>query len=711
MSNQQRQIFQSNSHISGKIQGYHHDRLAIVYIRQSTLQQVERHGESTKLQYALVDKAYALGWSKDKILVIDDDLGRSGANAEGRPGFQRLVAEVGLDRVGVVIGIEMSRLARSCRDWYQLLEVCALFRTLIADTDGIYDPASYNDRLLLGLKGTMSEAELHVIKQRMLEGKKSKARRGELAMRLPIGYVRRPSGEIAKDTDEQAQIAIQLIFDLFDRLITISAVLNYLVKHNIRMPYRETSGLKKGELEWRRPNRIQLGYLLHNPMYAGAYAYGRQPTDPRKKIPGRPCTGRVTITNPSEWAVLIKDKVPAYITWAQYERNQRQLAANCITGLGAPRKGTSLLAGLLTCGRCNARMMTCYSTNGHKLCYFCGKMQSTYGDKRCQSLIGEPLDLLIVEQVLAAIEPSALEVSLQVAEDIENERKNLTVHWDKQLERAKYEVERAYRQYNTAEPENRLVARTLEKKWEEALSADEKLKCEHAKFMAEQPSTLSATERGAIRQLASDIPALWSSSTTTVQERQEIIRLMIKRIVVAVEGKTEKVNLEIHWEGGHKTHTQFIRPVAKYEHLSYYNELRERIATLRNAGEKYRAIANILNQEGWRPPKKEMVFNATIVSSLLPKCGDIPTKITRSGKLIKMNNEFTVQELSQKTNIPAPTLYDHIKRGELKVRRTTEFTRKGILLVEADEEEMKRLHAWKNRPKEWVYSARVKKVE
>lgn len=262
---------------------FRYDRLVIVHIRQSTLQQVERHSESTKLQYALVEKAYSLGWAKDRVIVIDEDLGRSGAHSEGRPGFQRLVTEVGLDHVGLILGIEMSRLARSCRDWYQLLEVCALFKTLIGDTDGIYDPTSYNDRLLLGLKGTMSEAELQVLKQRMIEGKKNKARRGELGMRLPMGYMSRPSGEVIKDPDEQAQTVIKMVFDLFDRFLTINAVLKYLVKNNIKMPLREYHGINKGDLVWRRPNRITLGNLLHNPIYAGAYVYGRRPTDHRKK--------------------------------------------------------------------------------------------------------------------------------------------------------------------------------------------------------------------------------------------------------------------------------------------------------------------------------------------------------------------------------------------------------------------------------------------
>ncbi|MDN3030525.1 MAG: recombinase family protein [Candidatus Tisiphia sp.] len=307
---------------------------------------MEKASESTKLQYNLVERAYDLGWSADKVLVIDDDLGQSGATAEGRPGFQRLVAEVGLDHVGIVLGIEVSRLARSCKDWYQLLEVCALFRTIIADTDGIYDPVSYNDRLLLGLKGTMSEAELHIIKQRMLQGKNAKARRGELGIQVAMGYIRRPFGEIVKDPDEQAQATIQMVFELFDKFSTINAVLKYLVSHKIKMPYRERSGLQKGELSWNRPNRTTLGNLLHNPIYAGAYVYGRRPTEVHRKKPGRPSTGRI-VAKISDWQVLLKDKIPAYISWQQYESNGRQLLANSIQGIGVARHGNGLLAGLV----------------------------------------------------------------------------------------------------------------------------------------------------------------------------------------------------------------------------------------------------------------------------------------------------------------------------------------------------------------------------
>ena len=387
---------------AGKIQSMHLDRQAVVYVRQSTMQQVERHRESTRLQYGLVERAHHLGWSRQRILVIDDDLGVSGATAEGRPGFQRLVAEVGLDHVGIVLGIEMSRLARSSRDWHQLLEVCAIFATLIGDLDGVYDPTQYNDRLLLGLKGTMSEAELHILKQRMLEGKRAKARRGELGMRVPMGYVRGASGEISKDPDEQAQHIIALVFEVFERRGTVNGVLQYLVEYDVRLPYRVATGSRKGALEWHRPNRVTLSNMLRHPIYAGAYVYGRRPTDSRKKKPGRASTGR-TVAKPEGWQVLLKGRLPAYIGWDDYERNVRQLQANTAQALGTIRQGPSLLSGLLICGRCGLRMATQYSNNGRGLRYVCSRMATDYGEAMCQSLAGKPLDDLLSTLVLEAL--------------------------------------------------------------------------------------------------------------------------------------------------------------------------------------------------------------------------------------------------------------------------------------------------------------------
>ena len=412
--------------LSEKIQTHHLERLAVVYVRQSTLQQVSDHQESTRLQYGLVGRAEALGWRSDRVRTIDDDLGKSGSSAEGRLGFQRLVSEVGLNHVGLILGVEMSRLARSSKDWHQLLEICALFGTLIADLDGIYDPSDYNDRLLLGLKGSFSEIELHMLKQRMIQGKRNKAKRGELGFNVPIGYVRRPSGEIQFDPDEQVQQVVKLIFRKFEELGSLNAVLGYLVSHHIQVGVRVLSGASKGDLEWHRPNRATLQNLLRHPAYTGAYAYGRRQVDPRKQKAGRPHTGRV-VKPAEEWLALIKDHHPAYISWEQYQQNLAQLQSNQHRSdeRGHPRQGGGLLAGLLVCGRCGARMAVQYPKGQNRHRYTCSRERVDYGGKICQNLSGTCLDEYIVEQVLQALEPAALELSLAAAIHLEQDRSEL----------------------------------------------------------------------------------------------------------------------------------------------------------------------------------------------------------------------------------------------------------------------------------------------
>lgn len=686
----------------GKIQPHHLDRLAVVYVRQSTMQQVDRHQESTRLQYGLVERAVELGWSRSQVLLIDDDLGRSGATAEGRPGFQRLVAEVGLDHVGMVLGIEISRLARSSRDWYQLLEVCAVFATLIADADGLYDPMTYNDRLLLGLKGTMSEAELHILKQRMLEGKRAKARRGELGMRLPMGYVRHASGEVMKDPDEQARAVIELVFDQFERRGTINGVLQHLVAQDIGLPVRLSGGAQKGELQWRRPNRATLSNLLHHPIYAGAYVYGRRPTDPRRKQPGRPSTGR-TVAKPEQWEVLIKDRLPAYISWAQYERNQHQLEANTAQALGAVRQGPSLLSGLLLCGRCGLRMATQYNNSGRGLRYVCSRMAVDYGEPLCQSLAGAPLDSLISRLVLQALEPSALELSLKLAEDLEAERARDRAHWEKRLERARFEAERIRRQYDAVEPEHRLVARTLERQWEQALAGEERLKGDYERFLAAEPTPLSAAERERIRRLAEDIPALWDAPTTTAAERQAIVRQLTDRVIVTVVGDSEQVTAEIHWAGGHRTRTQITRPVARLDQLSYYPKLLERVVCLHQQGHNDVAIARRLNAEGWRPAKRRATFNAPMVASLLTRRGLSSGSARQHGTatLERDADEWTLKELALELEMPPVTLHRWMTKGQVRAREVRHAGHT-LWLLWADQAEVQRLRDLRAAPRRWA---------
>ncbi len=693
-------IQRRNGLVCDKILRGHQERLAIVYVRQSTVQQVERHQESTKLQYALADRAAQFGWMREQIVVIDDDLGRSGASIEGRLGFQRLVAEVGLGNVGLVLGVEMSRLARSCRDWHQLLEICALFDTLIADADGVYDPANYNDRLLLGLKGTMSEAELHILKARMLAGRKAKARRGELGKAVPMGYVRRPSGEVAFDPDEQAQAAIRLVFDLFDRFKTVGKVMTYLVENEIRMPVRLRFGPSKGDLEWRRVNRATLQNLFANPIYAGVYAYGVRAVERRRQKPGRPGTGR-RAPRAGDPEVFLHDQLPAYITFERYQRNQAQLQSNRAGWGGAPRAGSALLSGLLICGCCGLRMLAQYNNNGHAARYACQAMKSSYGDPFCQSLKARPLDALIAGLVLEAVAPAAIDASLALAQNLEAERTAVDCHWRQRLERAGYEVERARRQYGAVEPENRLVARTLERDWEAALTEQARLEAEYERLKRRQAQAPSAAELAAIRELTQDLPALWQAETTTQAERQTIVRLLLQRVLVEVVAGTEKVRVECHWQGGSHTTHELTRPVARLTTLSTYAALTARAAELRREGLECAKIAEILNAEGWRPAKRRDTFNAQMVHHLLLKSGAETLKYRRRPPRIeRLENEWTIRELADEIGMPQPTLYTWVQKGRLSCRNIGGGSKRAVL-VRADPETIAALKAIRATPPPW----------
>jgi len=676
---------------SPKLTRSHLERLAIVYVRQSTLQQTMRNQESTRLQYALVERAVDLGFARQNIVVIDDDLGRSGKSAEGRPGFQRLVAEVSLSHVGVILGVEVSRLARSCRDFYHLLEVCALFGTLICDQDGLYDPAQYNDRLVLGLKGTMSEAELHILKQRLLQGKLQKARRGELGSLLPIGYVRRPSGEVIKDPDEQVQATVELIFEQFAARGTIHAVMRYMVDNGIRVPVRCRSGINKGDLKWQRPNRCTLSNLLHHPAYAGAYAYGRRRIDPRKQQAGRPFTGR-TVAPREQWEALLLGRLPAYISWEQYEANQEQLARNQARARGTVRNGPAMLTGILCCGHCGRKMTVAY-TKG-KAYYGCHAQASNYGEAHCQSLAARVVDECISELVLLALGPSSLEVSLRVAQDVQAERVRLEVTWLKQLERAQYEVDRALRQYNTVEPENRLVARTLEKQLEQKLSEKKALETEYARVMAQQPTALSESELTAIRELSADIPALWNAPTTTRADRQQIIRQLVDRIVLNVKGHSEKVDIQVQWAGGHRTQTSLIRPVGRMEQLSYYSELQERVQSLQQSGLTAAQIAQKLNDENWRPAKRRKTWNDHMVLQLCARLRKPEKQESSDASVPPLKTQWTLSELAHHLDMPDITVYAWLRRGWIRGQQRDDPHHTWV--IDADPVEVSRLRALRN---------------
>ena len=682
--------------ISEKLQTHHLERLAVVYVRQSTLQQVLDHQESTRIQYGLVDRAQALGWKAERVLTIDEDLGKSGSSAEGRLGFQRLVTEVGLNHVGLILGVEMSRLARSSKDWHQLLEICALFGTLIADLDGIYDPSQYNDRLLLGLKGTMSEAELHIIKQRMVQGKRNKAQRGELGFSVPIGYVRRPSGEICFDPDEQAQQVVKLIFRKFEELGTLNAVLRYLVTHHIQVGVRVLSGLNKGDLEWRRPNRPTLQNLLKSPVYAGAYAYGRKQMDARKKRVEHPHSGLV-VKPMEEWLVLIKDHHPAYISWEQYQQHLAQLKSNQARAdeLGHVRSGVSLLSGLLVCGRCGCRMTVQYHRAEDCHRYVCCREAADYGGALCQYLAGACLDEYVTEQVLRALEPAALDLSLAAARHLEADRAELDRLWRQRLERACFEAERARRHYHLVEPENRLVARQLAQEWEDALQKRQQLQEDYGRFCHKQPKQLTDEEKKAIQQMAESLPNLWFSDTTTHAQRKEIVRQVIQKVIVTVAGKSEQVQVKIEWTGGYVGQGQIIRPVAKWTQLSNYPQLCQRLEQMTQAKLTTDEMIDQLHREGFHPPKRRKTFNREVLRTLMRRLG-LGTRRGPQPREALAENEWWLPELAIVLNMPEVTLYNWVRRGWVKARQLPQSPKHWI--VWADKSELERLRAHRQRP-------------
>ncbi len=693
---------------SPKLRPWHLDRVAVVYVRQSTPHQVLDHRESTARQYALADRAVALGWDRDRVVTIDDDLGKSGQSIEGRPGFQRLLAEVALDRVGLILGLEMSRLARSCKDWHQLLELCGRFRVLLADADGVFDPTDHSDRLLLGLHGVMNEAELHVLKQRMYLGKLNKARRGELFGTPPIGYVRAPTGEWAIDPDEQVQAVVRLVFDRFDREATMHGLLRYLVHHAIRVPVRAAGGPGKGQLEWRRPNRATLQNLLRHPIYAGAYRFGHRPVDPRKKRPGRPSTGKL-VRRPEDCLVLIRDRVPAYIAWERFEANQQRLTANrnLPATPGAPRDGPALLAGLVRCGRCGRRMVVRYAGPSKRPSYACTRGSADYAEPLCQGLSnGAAVDELVARELLAAVEPAALEASLAAVAGVERQRAELARQWQLRRERAAFEVDRACRQFQACEPENRLVARELERRWEEALKRQRQLDDESDRFARSAPAELSDGASASIRALAADLPAVWAAATTTPADRRRVARLLLTAVVVTVDKASERVDVALHWVGGVARLHTVARPVARYSQQSDYPRLVARLRELCTGRLNSAAIAGRLDAEGFRPPKRASRFTGEMVRRLTAQLG-LARRERHGGTAGLGPDEYRPMGLARRLGISRDTVRRWLRAGWLTLRRDDD----GHHVIWADAGELGRLRELHRLPRTWANKARLAKLK
>lgn len=670
---------------SSKVLSAHLDKLAIVYVRQSTTHQVQENRESTARQYAFAEHAISLGWPRERVLIIDEDLGKSGRTAEGRSGFQRLVSEVTLNHVGLVLGLEMSRLARSSRDWHNLFEMCGICGSLLADEDGLYDANDPNDRLVLGMKGLMSEMELHIMRNRLLRGRDNKAQRGELFHSVPMGYVILPTGEVDFDPDEQAREVMQLAFDKFKELGTIYGVFHWLLQHDIKMPVRARTGAKKGQLLWRRPSIPTLAQILRHPIYAGAYAFGRRP-----KVPQGKCSSnnRYRPWVPmDQWKVLIKDRLPAYITWDQYLKNRERIKQNQngSASPGVPRQGAALLPGLLVCGNCGRHMQPSY--HGHDTAqYACHHKYLNGVEESCYGLAAKAIDTLVSQQVLAALEPAALELSLKAQADVERERQRLEKHWQQRRQRARYDVELAERRYQAVDPANRLVAGTLEERWEETLKQERQLQEEYNRFANETQLQLAADQLERITALSSDIPALWNAPRTTNADRKEMIRCLVERVVVHVRCDSEFVDVTIHWAGGYESQHEIIRPVGTYAQLRDFEQLMNRIVELRQAGRKAPEIAKTLDEEGFYPPKGRGRFTKPIIYQLLKRRGLIGDE--RAHDELLDRGEWWLTDLARELKMSHLKLRDWALRGWVHGRQTPIQNR---WIVWADKDEVQRL--------------------
>ncbi len=671
---------------SSKINHKHLSRLAIIYVRQSSQQQVLENRESRERQYALAGYAGELGWPSDRILIIDEDQGISGKSADNRPGFQRLLSEVSLKHVGLVLGLELSRLSRSSSDWHHLIDVCGVFGTLLCDEDRIYDPLDSNDRLLLGMKGAMSEFELVTIRNRLTRGSWNKAERGELYLAVPIGYVKLPSGEVAFDPDEQARAMVQLVFEKFNCIGSAYGVFQYMHKHNLKMGFRIHRGVRRGELEWRLPTHIRVMNILRHPIYAGAYAYGMRRNNKMHKDVDS-LESKSWFLAPEDMGVFIKDKVPAYISWDQFETNQKQTAENRSNykSKGTPRRGHALLAGLITCGRCQRKMATSYKSD--KLpCYACYEFtrnQELGG--YCGQMATKSLDELVSQQVLKAIEPAALELSIATTSDIDSERHRLHRQWELRLQRAKYECEKAERQYRSVEPENRLVARTLESAWESTLAEMQKAQEDFRRFEQATPKRLNQEEIVTIRELSNSIPKLWTSQSTTPEDRKRVIRAMIDQVIVVPDLKHENVDVTIVWHGGFRSQHLIYKAVGCYKQLQDYDRLCQRIRELHAKGWHHRAIATQLNQDGFVPPRRRGIFKYQNVGELIRRLG-LKGELFRDKSLLE--NEWWIPDLATKLDVIQQRVHYWAKQGWVHYRKTNSDKH---WIVWADKDEIKRL--------------------
>jgi len=655
-----------------KLRPAHLARQALVYVRQSTLAQVRDHTASAARQYDLVRRARELGWPAAQITVLDQDQGRSGASVAERDGFQRLVATVGLGQAGAVLSLEASRLARASSDWHRLLELCALTDTLVIDEDGLYDPGQYNDRLLLGFKGTMSEAELHWLRARRLGGKLAKAHQGALRIKLPTGLVYDPAGRVVLDPDEAVRAAIRLVFDLFDASRSALAVVEHFATHHLRIPTRRWGGARDGELVWEPLRHGRVLAILHNPAYASAYVYGRTQTRTRL-LPGEAprIKGRTRRLMPAAWAIVRHDAHPGYITWEQFLRNQQRLDDNRTfrpeERRGAVREGGALLQGLALCGRCGRRMSVRYLAGALRPCYECNEVHTHLAGPTCQSIRGDSVDAAVARTFLEALQPAQLAVSLAALDELDARARQLERQWQLQLERARYEADLARRRYLTVEPEHRLVARSLERDWDAKLAEVARLEREYAALPSPTAHLVSPAERQRILALAQDLPAVWHAATTTHAARKQLLRCLVKDVTLSKQATT--IRIALRWQTEACTALEIARPPRSCDLRRTAPAVLARVRALAPTHTDAQ-IAMRLNAEGYTPGLGGTFTRAKVQwlrwRYRLPKTRPeqrAPADAPRA------DGRYSARAAAERLNVDVSTIADWCKAGRLEYRQ------------------------------------------
>jgi DNA invertase Pin-like site-specific DNA recombinase len=645
--------------VNQKVTTSHLKRQAYCYVRQSTLKQVFENTESTKRQYALRNRAIALGWPMVQIVTVDSDLGETATSVSDRHGFQKLMTEVSLGRVGLVMGLEVSRLARNNADWARLLEICALTDTLILDEEGVYNPTDFNDRLLLNMKGTFSEVELHVLRSRLRGGILSKARRGELKTRLPTGFVYDRNNKVIIDPDKQIQQSIRLFFDIFQRTGAAFATVKAFATDDMKFPCRMHLGPNKGQVKWQRLTSGRALSILNNPRFAGAYYYGRQRS--RINVDGSKTYFQVPR---DQWLVLIKDAHSGYITWEQYEENlqrmrQNAIAYNIIGRKTPPREGPCLLQGLAICGKCGQRMTIRYKYQKKGRVdpvYLCQRNRIERWESSCQYIPGARIDEAISKLLLESVTPLTLEVALQVQKELENRFNEADKLRKQQVERAEYEANLARRRFMQVDPENRLVADTLEAEWNEKLRNLQNANDYYETHRRRESEKLKKVQQQEVRKLAMDFPAIWKNPRTPVREKKRMIRFLIEDVTII---RGEDITLHVRFKGGATKTLKLPRPLKGWQYTMTDPKIVEIVDELLT-DHTYAEIATILDKRGYKSGQGNRI-DRNIVKGITHKY-KLKTRFAR----LRATGKLTVDEVASLLGVTAATVRRWGKEGIIK---------------------------------------------